>query len=410
MNITASLDTGYPALILKASRRTIHHGALDVARSLGKLGVPVYAIVEDCCTPLATSRYLTKAFVWNSWPTDRKAFLTAMSTVGEVINRPTVLFPMDDLSAIFVAENIVDLSRWYRAPPLSWSPRQLANKADFYTLCAKIGVPIARTAVARSFDDIRAFSEVTTFPVVLKAAEQWRLLNNVINVKIIRSREALLKFSQHISFADTTQIILQEFIPGDDWIYHGYCNADNNLYVSFTGKKLLDYPPGAGSTALGLSFPNETLRSQIEAFLRAISYSGIIDVDARLDQRDGKYKIMDCNPRVGMNFRMFENNAGIDVVRAQHLNLTGRSVANPPMIEKKLFVVESYYLLSLLRGGRNARAINAGICTYRKNREFAWWNADDILPFVVMAFRLFVQTIRRACRYFWSTAYDRLKR
>ena len=68
MAILPSLDTTYPVLILKASRGIIHHGAVGIARTLGRLGVPVYAVVEDSFTPLATSRYLTKAFVWKSWP------------------------------------------------------------------------------------------------------------------------------------------------------------------------------------------------------------------------------------------------------------------------------------------------------------------------------------------------------
>ena len=49
-------------------------------------------------------------------------------------------------------------------------------------------------------------------------------------------------------------------------------------------------------------------------------------MDWRRDERDGKYKILDCNPRVGQNFRMFENAAEIDVVRAQHLDLSGRPI------------------------------------------------------------------------------------
>ena len=79
-------------------------------------------------------------------------------------------------------------------------------------------------------------------------------------------------------------------------------------------------------------------------------------MDWRQDKRDGQYKILDCNPRVGMNFRMFENSAAIDVVRAQHLNLTGRSI-DLQMIEGRLFTVEPYYLLSYIRGGRRSRGI-----------------------------------------------------
>ena len=104
------LDKRFPALIFKASRGTIHHGAVGIARSLGQAGVPVYAIVEDRYTPLAVSRYVTRAFIWKRWPGERKAFLSAMSAIGEIINQPTVLIPMDDLSAVYVAENASILS------------------------------------------------------------------------------------------------------------------------------------------------------------------------------------------------------------------------------------------------------------------------------------------------------------
>ena len=398
-----NLDRTCPALLIKASRRTIHHGVLGVARSLGRLGVPVYAVVEDSHTPLATSRYLTKAFVWKRWPPDREAFLTAMLTIGQIIGRPTILIPADDLSAIIVAENAHALSPWFLLPQISSGlPRQLANKASFYSLCDEVELPRAKSVIPRSVDDVRQFSRNATFPVVAKAAEQWRLMNDKFNVKVIPTPEALFDFCKRVEFREPTAMILQEYIPGEDWIYHGYCDAKADLYVSFTGKKLLDYPPGAGSTAMGVSCRNEALSSQIEEFLRAISYSGIVDIDCRQDARDGHYKIMDCNPRVGMNFRMFENAAGIDVVRAQHLNLTGRNFTCPKMIEGRLFIVESYYLLSSIRGWRHALKTGTSRQPSRGNIELAWWSGDDIVPFIIMSVRLLFQTAVNALRHMWN--------
>ena len=404
MTILPRLDTTYPALLFKASRDPIHHGAVGIARTLGRLGVPVYAVVEDSCTPLATCRYLTKAFVWKSWPSDHETFLHAISTIGEIIGHRTILIPMDDLSAIFVAENAVALSRWFLFPQLPRNlPRQLANKASFHSLCGRIGVPCPRTVVPHCADDVREFIKQTAFPVVLKAAEQWQLLNDRYNVKLIPTREALFEFCERTEFGAHSRMVLQEYIPGEDWIYHGYCDSETNLYVGFTGKKLLDYPPGSGSTALGVSLHNEVLRSQSEKLLRAISYSGISDMDWRQDNRNGQYKILDCNPRVGMNFRMFENSAAIDVVRAQHLNLTGHSIDSPKMIEGRLFTVESFYLLSSVRGGRRCvLASEADRCRLRGSRELAWWSRDDRLPFLVMSVRLLLRIIKRTFRRAWS--------
>src|SRR5262249_32599198 len=154
-----------------------------------------------------------------------------------------------------------------------------------------------------------------------------------------------------------------------------------DLYFGFTGKKLLSYPPGAGSTALGLSIDNEVLRSQSEQLLRAISYAGIIDIDWRQDERDGQYKIMDCNPRLGVNFRMFESIGAVDVVRAQHLDLSGRLIDRSPSSEGRLFIVEPWYLLSIVRGGRTER----DGCRLGVIKELAWWSTDDRIPFLLMS-------------------------
>ena len=396
------MDTSYPVLVLKASRRTIYHGALGIVRSLGRLGVPVYAVVEDSYTPVAISRHLTKAFVWKNWPNDREAFLAAMARIAQAINHRTVLIPIDDLSAICVAENAGALSQWYLLPHPTGSPRQLANKVDFYSLCARNGVPLAQSIVPTSIDEIYGFVKKYNFPIVAKAAEQWRPLDKRFNVKIIHSRKVLLEFWDQVKLTEPSQLILQEYVPGEDWIYHGYCNPDVGLYLSFTGKKLLDYPPGAGSTAIGLSYRNNVLCSESEGFLRRMAYSGIIDIDWRYDERDGQYKLLDCNPRVGMNFRMFETSVGIDVVRAQYLSLTGQTIEYSEMIENRLFVVEPWYLLSHIRGRCRGPTPEIGDHSRPRQTELAWWSSDDLLPFLVMSLRLPVQTAIRTVRFIWN--------
>ena len=54
-----ALDGDVPALVLKVGRYPIHHGGLGAVRSLGRAGVPTYAVIEDPHTPLARSRLLT---------------------------------------------------------------------------------------------------------------------------------------------------------------------------------------------------------------------------------------------------------------------------------------------------------------------------------------------------------------
>jgi D-aspartate ligase len=184
--------------------------------------------------------------------------------------------------------------------------------------------------------------------------------------------------------------MLQEYIPeevADDWIFHGYFDAGSECLVGFTGVKYRSFPPYFGATSYARAVANPELESESIAFLRNVGYRGIVDMDWRLDRRDGRYRLLDCNPRIGAQFRLFENTAGIDVVRAQHLDLTGREVPKAPQVEGRGFFVENRDLPALLTYKRLRP--KPGAVPHEKGRiEPAWFAWDDPLPFVSMTVRL----------------------
>jgi len=396
-DISSTLDWTVPVLILKMSPTPVHHGALAVARVLGRQGVPVYGIVEDGCTPLAVSRYLTKAFIWDRRPSDSASFVKEMAAIAAQIGSRAIVIPMDDLSAVCVAENAVSLAEWFIVPPVRpQTPARLANKLCLSALCAELAIPTARTVAPKCFDEVKEFVQSSRFPVVVKASEQWHPVNHAFCTKVIETREELFSLCERYDY-QSERILIQEHIPGEDWIVHGYYNSNANVSLTFTGRKTCGYPNGAGSTAMGLSVDNGTLRQQSETLLKAVDYSGIIDMDWRRDSRDGQYRLLDCNPRVGQNFRMFENEAGIDVVLAQYLDLSGQPLVTAPQVDNCLFIVESFYILAMLRrltplSGSREKIIRPS----HQVMELAWWSSDDVVPFFVMIIRVLVRLISRS--------------
>ena len=97
------LDPDVPVLVFKIGSLVIHHGAVGIVRSLGRLGVPMYAVIEDPYTPLAWCRYLSRSFAmnWNSGG----GVLRRLLAIGESVGRHTILVPTDDQGAIFIAEH-----------------------------------------------------------------------------------------------------------------------------------------------------------------------------------------------------------------------------------------------------------------------------------------------------------------
>jgi D-aspartate ligase len=396
-------DATVPVLVVAVRPLVLHHGAVGIIRSLGRMGVPVYGVVKDRYTPAAVSRYLTGAFIWETCDLDAQQFLKGMAIIAERLNRPTIVIPTDDVGAIFIAEQTAILQRWFLFPQQpALLPRTLANKRELYLLCKRIGVACPEAMFPTSLEDVHEFVESAAFPVVVKAAEPWLLPEGVRTTSIARTPEQVYAIYRSAKSRRGPNLIFQEYIApadGEDWFYHGYRNTRSDCCVGFTGRKLRSYPPFAGPTTLGKAVENDPLRQQTEALLQAISYSGITDLDYRLDKRDGQYKLLDFNPRVGAQFRLFEDRAGVDVARALYLDLTGRRVPRSRPIEGRTFIVEFHDLAaSLCYFRQGGLTLHEWQLSLKGTRELAWFSRDDPLPFLMMCIRLLLRVVARILR------------
>jgi predicted ATP-grasp superfamily ATP-dependent carboligase len=156
-----------------------------------------------------------------------------------------------------------------------------------------------------------------------------------------------------------------------------------------TGVKHRSYPAGAGLTSFGRCVPNRQLREQVTGLLAQLRYRGIADLDLRLDDRDGQYKLLDFNPRLGAQFRLFTGPGGLDVVRAAYLDLTGQPVTGADPVTGRTFMVESYdpiAALSYWRGGQ--LRLRDWLAAAREVDETAWFASDDLRPFELMCIRM----------------------
>jgi predicted ATP-grasp superfamily ATP-dependent carboligase len=381
-----------PVLILKTGSYPVHHGGLGIIRSLGRLGIPVYTVAEDHLIPAGVSRYLAGRFVWNAGQLPRQGILDALARIGKKLNKPTILIPTDDLAAILIAESAT-LRQWFLFPDILPSlPRTLANKEMLYTLCRQVGVPTPNTRCPTSISDLNEFAESARFPVVVKNAAGW--LSPKQKVCIVHSKQELIDVWNCAANAQNPNLLVQEYIPGgEDWFFHGYCNGASDC-LGFTGMKLRSFPPHVGMTTLGRSVTNDVLSHQAETLLKAISYAGIMDLDYRFDKRDQQYKLLDFNPRIGAQFRLFVDDDGLDVARALYCDLTGQVVRRSKQVDGRVFVVEPDDLRASVNYFRRGELSAYGwLHSFKGHKEFAWFNWDDPLPFLMVWARFAIRGI-----------------
>jgi predicted ATP-grasp superfamily ATP-dependent carboligase len=179
-------------------------------------------------------------------------------------------------------------------------------------------------------------------------------------------------------------------------MFNGYFDADSDCLIGLTGQKLRQHPPYTGITTLGVCVTNDAVVQTTRRFLKRVGYRGIVDMGYRFDARDGQYKLLDVNPRIGATFRLFVDRNGMDVVRAMYLDLTGQCVPSIAPVDGRKWLVESLDIASGMRYFRDGRlSPMAWAQSFRGVAETAWFAPDDPAPFVLMGGQLALRLTRR---------------
>ncbi|MFC8130743.1 ATP-grasp domain-containing protein [Streptomyces sp. NPDC057302] len=406
-SVPFAVDREVPGLIVKFGNYPLHHGGVGAIRSLGRLGVPMYAITEDRYTPAAASRHLTRAFPWPTTGAEEpERLVEGMLRIARRIGRPTVLIPTDEEAAVLIAEHQDALSgAGFLFPRVGRElPRRLASKQGLHELCVEHGIASPAASFPESYGEIKEFAATAVFPVVAKNREAFtrRSRPAVNGTTRVETPEGLLDLAR--DWGERPGVILQEYLPreqAEDWIVHAYFDEDSAPRALFTGVKVRSWPPHAGMTANAYVVDNPELADLAARFIKQIGFTGVIDLDLRFDRRDGQYKLLDFNPRMGAQFRLFESESGIDVVRAMHLHLTGRPVPKGEQRAGHRYVVENIDLPALLAYRRSGYT-TPHAPPHASGTELAWLASDDLKPFFTMLAR-FVRPGAKHLYQLWRT-------
>src|SRR3954463_2621498 len=330
-----------PVLVLAGSP----HGNLGIVRTLGRLGVPVYIVHDARVTPAVHSRYCAGSFTWDfatSQADDTVAFLLE---VGQRIGRRCVLFPTCDGNAILTSSNYQILKQWFVYPhQREGLASSLASKKEMFFLAKKHGILTPEASFPQTTEDVLMLSRAATFPVMVKGIDGARLKRAIGSGVLLAENSAqLLAICAQIGEQDLSNLMLQEYIPGGDdtvWMFNGYFNSDSDCLFGVTGKKIRQYPAYTGQTSLGICLRNDVVYETTVRWMKELGYKGILDIGYRYDARDGQYKVLDVNPRIGATFRLFADQNGMDVARALYLDLIGNEVLAGQVRDGRKWLVE----------------------------------------------------------------------
>lgn len=398
-----NLDAGLPAVVLWVSPFPLQHNCLGVFRSLGRAGVPVYAVVAEHNAPVAKSRYVRGRILWQPHRGERHAvLLERLLDFGRSLGRRSLIVCTSDEMAVFAARHRAVLSEWFVLPKVAATlPAALADKNSLAEICQRHATPIPPSVVVDTARELDSVIDTVDFPVMIKSTALRGQVQSVENSTLVSTREDLRALAA--GWREPFQVLLQEYLPDEhceDWFTHGYCDATSRADVVFTGRKVRTWPVHGGATAAAYTVTDRELAMLARQFCARVGYRGIFDMDWRLDRRTGRYYLLDFNPRVGAQFRMFEDDAGIDVVRAMHLDLSGRPIPVGAQIDGQRFIVEPWDLACLLSTRQHPLTGMGGA----GRPTGAWLAFDDIAPIRAAALNQVRQSLAARTRGLFKVA------
>ena len=274
---------------------------LSIARSLGRRGVPVWVVTTLDVQLAKYSRYVAKTLVWPA--KDAESQIAYLSELAEKFQLDGwVIFPTSDDSAALLSKFRSVLSRRLRVSTPEWEVLRWAyDKRLSYELAADQGVDYPSTIYPVSDEDPRLLE--CNFPAILKPAthsvvsqftadKAWPVSNNEELVGRYRDARKLIP-------ADL--ILVQEQIPGGgeaQFSYAALCR-DGEPLASLTARRTRQYPIDFGySSSFVETLDVPEIVAPSRRLLATIKYSGLVELEYKFDSRDGKYKLLDINPRL----------------------------------------------------------------------------------------------------------------
>jgi D-aspartate ligase len=284
-----------PALIVGGD-----HGCLSIARSLGSAGIPVYAI-----NPRQSVVRYSRFCRWIDLP-DSNAIGTeawAAYLLGHESNhlRGAVLLAASDEAIELIAEHRQSLSEKFTLD-LSNPEAQLCmlDKLCTYRAAQAAGVPTPRFWVADTREQVEKLERELIFPLILKP-----ILGHKFSRKFSGSYTVAHRFDELLNAFDAVccagiRTFLVEMIPGPDdklCSYYTYLDEDGKNLIDFTKRVIRRYPMNMGGSTYHVTDYVPDIQELGLALFRHVGLRGVANVEFKLDERDGKLKLIECNAR-----------------------------------------------------------------------------------------------------------------
>jgi len=296
---------------------------LAAVRSLGRGKAPVLAVDHRPWALGFRSRY-ARAVVSPDPGADENGFVELLTSLGDALGRPAALFPTHDEALNAVARHREELGDRFRYPFPSWEGLAgIQNKRLQLESAQAAGVHVPGTGHPGSAAEALAIGDALGYPVLVKPADSSGFKRRHRRQGFRCATPAELEDAY--ARAEPYEPMVQELIPGgDDTLYSvgSYLDARGRPLGVFCGRKLRQTPPVVGTCRVGEAVWVQDVVDSALRLLAAFGYNGLSQVEFKRDPRDGRYKLMEINPRL-WQWHGLAGACGVDLPYLAYCDLLG---------------------------------------------------------------------------------------
>ena len=286
---------------------------LAVIWSLGPREVPLWVADFQADRPAFASKYRRDEPIHD--PSVEVIIEQLLRRADHTPEMP-IAIPTSDAMVLGLVEHrekIAGKIRTYPAIETGLADR-VVEKSSFYQMCLDTDTPTAKTAFTESGDEIIQLANEFQFPLLLKPVfgHLWRDRLKGKKLLVANDRNELEQIVEKFG-DDASGLMVQELIPGaekDIWVGAMYRGVDGARDCCFVGQKTRQYPVDFGSASYATSLYVPEIEELSWKFLEGIDYRGICGTEFKYDRRDGKYKMIEVNPRPTLWFHLAPRGRG----------------------------------------------------------------------------------------------------
>lgn len=273
--------------------------ALSVARDLAELGVRSY-LLADPGAWAGYSRHVRRLTVPPLGTPEESWAAYLLGPQSEFL-RGAVVLACSDAGLQVLAKNRPALLERYRLD-ISDPIAQLGmlDKLSTYRHARSAGVPTPGFWPTPTRDEVVALGPSLVFPVMVKPR-----LSHVFEARFGRKHVIVSTMPDLLAAYDAAadagvDVLLMEYIPGPDdrlCSYFTYLDDAGEPLFAFTKRVVRRYPSGMGPATYHVTDRVPEIADLGNRLFRQAGLRGLANVEFKRDDRDGKYKLIECNAR-----------------------------------------------------------------------------------------------------------------